>query len=64
MLPDRVSNSGPLTYESSALPISLPSKGIKREFGDYIQNNASSVFNWGKLQLKATFNLYKETQFI
>ena len=24
MLPDRVSNSGPLTYESGALPIALP----------------------------------------
>ena len=24
MLPDRVSNPGPLTYESGALPIALP----------------------------------------
>ena len=24
MLPDRVSNPGPLTYESGALPITLP----------------------------------------
>ena len=24
MLPDQVSNSGPLTYESGALPIALP----------------------------------------
>ena len=31
MLPDRVSNPGPLTYESDALPIALrgPAKGGK-----------------------------------
>ena len=29
MLPDRVSNPGPLTYESDALPIAL--RGNKRE---------------------------------
>ena len=40
MLPDRVSNPGPLTYESGALPIELrgpaeiPSKKIK---GTYIK---------------------------
>ena len=30
MLPDRVSNPGPLTYESGALPITLrgPAKGV------------------------------------
>ena len=36
MLPDRVSNPGPLTYESGALPIALRgpafSKGLKNEF--------------------------------
>ena len=33
MLPDRVSNPGPLTYESGALPIALrgPAKKKKRE---------------------------------
>ena len=32
MLPDRVSNPGPLTYESGALPIALrgPAPGIER----------------------------------
>ena len=28
MLPDRVSNPGPLTYESGALPIALRNPGI------------------------------------
>ena len=33
MLPDRVSNPGPLTYESGALPIALRGSAIsKREF--------------------------------
>ena len=29
MLPDRVSNSGPLTYESGALPIALRGPAVK-----------------------------------
>ena len=29
MLPDRVSNPGPQTYESGALPIALRSVGLK-----------------------------------
>ena len=33
MLPDRVSNPGPLTYESGALPIAL--RGPARFFGDF-----------------------------
>ena len=31
MLPDRVSNPGPLTYESGALPIALPGPVINKE---------------------------------
>ena len=31
MLPDRVSNSGPLTYESGALPIALRGPAIRGE---------------------------------
>ena len=31
MLPDRVSNPGPLTYESGALPIALRGPAQKRE---------------------------------
>ena len=43
MLPDRVSNPGPLTYESGALPIALlrgPAEGIgdKLEIGSGEQN--------------------------
>ena len=29
MLPDRVSNPGPLTYESGALPIALRYRGLR-----------------------------------
>ena len=29
MLPDRVSNPGPLTYESGALPIALPGQAYE-----------------------------------
>ena len=32
MLPDRVSNPGPLTYESGALPIALRSPAYTNEF--------------------------------
>ena len=31
MLPDRISNPGPLTYESGALPIALRGPAIKHE---------------------------------
>ena len=34
MLPDRVSNPGPLTYESGALPIAL--RGPARPFRRYV----------------------------
>ena len=32
MLPDRVSNSGPLTYESDALPIALRGPALSRVY--------------------------------
>ena len=38
MLPDRVSNPGPLTYESDALPIALrgPAEGLNVEYNGYV----------------------------
>ena len=42
MLPDRVSNPGPLTYESGALPIALrgpqasEKSGLEEEDSDYV----------------------------
>ena len=36
MLPDRVSNPGPLTYESDALPIAL--RGPSLDFSHFLQN--------------------------
>ena len=35
MLPDQVSNPGPLTYESGALPIALRGPGLLLERGPY-----------------------------
>ena len=45
MLPDRVSNPGPLTYESGALPIALrgPAHGLKSK-QDFIK--AVPLKNW------------------
>ena len=46
MLPDRVSNPGPLTYESGALPIALRGPAsFRSNFGDIaIDVNAKEVF--------------------
>ena len=41
MLPGRVSNPGPLTYESGALPIALRGPATTR----LAKKNLSSVFN-------------------
>ena len=40
MLPDRVSNPGPLTYESGALPIALrgPARGVLDEILNLIES--------------------------
>ena len=35
MLPDRVSNPGPLTYESGALPIALRGPACKHVFSQF-----------------------------
>ena len=42
MLPDRVSNPGPLTYESGALPIALRGPAISKtnNFYEYIHGKA------------------------
>ena len=42
MLPDRVSNPGPMTYESGALPIAL--RGPAAELGTPIE--LSNTFNF------------------
>ena len=43
MLPDRVSNPGPLTYESGALPIAL--LGPAAYFLDFLLQNYPLFFN-------------------
>ena len=40
MLPDRVSNPGPLTYESGALPIALRGRALRANQTDIIKNFA------------------------
>ena len=51
MLPDRVSNPGPLTYESGALPgtrqfidKTTHRHGFWRQFIDTIEDNSSTLF--------------------
>ena len=41
MLPDRVSNPGPLTYESGALPIALRGPAGKKETLKFKYENSS-----------------------
>ena len=50
MLPDRVSNPGPLTYESGALPIAL------RGPAAYFRNKIQNIFNWSKVQFSMLLN--------
>ena len=51
MLPDRVSNPGPLTYESGALPIALrgPVLLYRSETpgtpGEYVYDHSSNTYN-------------------
>ena len=42
MLPDRVSNPGPLTYESGALPIALRGPALNREIHVYLYRNSKN----------------------
>ena len=44
MLPDRVSNPGPLTYESSALPIALRGPAVRESLShiQYVQTNPAN----------------------
>ena len=45
MLPDRVSNPGPLTYESGALPIALRGPANIRMLQTSVNNDIYSVRN-------------------
>ena len=46
MLPDRVSNPGPLTYTSGALPIALRGPAVTRQQGDFIWKLNNKLFAW------------------
>ena len=54
MLPDRVSNPGPLTYESGALPIALHGPALDfikiniltKFHEDWIKTMPSGVYTW------------------
>ena len=45
MLPDRVSNPGPLTYESGALPIALRGPAFKGSKTDFPLHSANAIVN-------------------
>ena len=52
MLPDRVSNPGPLTYESGALPIALRGPAVmtgRRKQKSNCKNKKQTIFNKGNL---------------
>ena len=55
MLPDRVSNPGPLTYESGALPIALRGPAIFKERGEI---NGAEAHRYGfRTEAKMCFQL-------
>ena len=53
MLPDGVSNTGPLTYESGALPISL--RGPAKKCGMFIKRHNSRHLSQGPDQCQAKY---------
>ena len=64
MLPDQVSNPGPLTYESGALPIALrgPAEGRYKKFSAAIAQKYSMVME-GISNFKANCSLVPEKVF-
>ena len=46
MLPDRVSNPGPLTYESGALPIALRGPAPNRNEMSLLKIHLHTYLNW------------------
>ena len=57
MLPDRVSNPGPLTYESGALPIALRGPAITKEIK--LQYNYSSSNRLGTMKISSNQRLFQ-----
>ena len=49
MWPDRVSNPGPLTYESGALPTALrgPARHIKNKHAEFLRSKLNIFANHG-----------------
>ena len=56
MLPDRVSNPGPLTYESSALPIALRGPAGQRSKLYLSHNSKTTEANFTKLHRNIEHN--------
>ena len=56
MLPDRVSNPGPLTYESGALPIALRGPAIIPEKQE--PNLMQMIQSWSKGNMNGEIELY------
>ena len=61
MLPDRVSNPGPLTYESDALPIAL--RGPAPSFNKANYTKLFYIFNRGLYYLRMKYRFEKVTHF-
>ena len=62
MLPDRVSNPGPLTYESGALPIAL--RGPARNRTDVTLNHNVKYLYLGTIQGGLYFLIITTTSFV
>ena len=70
MLPDRVSNPGPLTYESGALPIALCSPAIQASQSQIMEfrkaeirktkDQAESVWSKGNKTMEKELAMYSE----
>ena len=55
MWPDRVSNPGPLTYQSGALPTALSSLAISKEICIYLVSCSSLTL---KVQQETVLNIF------
>ena len=61
MLPDRVSNPGPLTYESGALPIELRGPDYRRHLGvlEKISNQSGDYSAFSKITEVCVFFFFE-----
>ena len=64
MLPDRVSNPGPLTYKSGALPIALRGPALKADvFFKIAENESSNKLTASILWISTQFFLFQPNSY-